>query len=385
MSPTETGSSVSKRIAVVASLTLSLTNFRFQLLKAFVDAGHRVTAYAPEFDAEVASRLAGIGVELVLIPMSRTGTNPFRDARTLWSLYQHFTKSKPDLVMPYTMKPIIYGLAAARLAGVEERYALFTGMGHVFANERLRGMDWLVRQISVHLYRVALKSAKGIFIYNSADENDVKSFRLVGPGTAMIRVSGSGVDLQTFPVAPLAKGPVTFLMVSRLLRDKGVFEFVEAAKILRSRHKNSRFQLLGPLEPHATSITMDDIRRFEAEGGVEYLGETRDVRPYLANCSVFVLPTAYREGIPRSILEALATGRPIITTDAPGCRETVEPEVNGLLVPPRSSKDLAAAMERFILEPKLIAAMGEKSRSLAASRFDVNAINRKLLSHMGLV
>jgi len=372
-------------IAVVASLTRSLTNFRYQLLKAMTDAGHNVTAYAPEDDPETIGKLREIGVKFVPVPMARTGLNPFADLRTLYVLYRNFRASRPTLVLPYTMKPIIYGCLAARLAGVQRRFALFTGMGHVFADPHPRWRMAMVRAVSVALYRAALKDVRGVFVYNDADDEDIRKYRMLADNSVITPVAGSGVDLEHYPRVEPQSRVVRFLLVARLLRDKGVFEYASAARHLRAKYPEARFQLLGPLEPHSSSVSHADLDTMTGDGAIEYLGETNDVRPFLAACSVFVLPTYYREGIPRSILEALATGRAVITTDTAGCRETVIDGENGFLIPPRDSDKLAEAMEKFIRRPQLISAMGAHSYEIAVSRFDVHAVNRVLLTKMGLV
>ena len=370
-------------IAVVASKTSSLTNFRFQLLAAMRNAGHRVVALAPEIDQEVIGRLKGIGVDFIPISMGRTGVNPFADVRTLWSLWRRFHQLKPDIVIPYTMKPIIYGLLAARLAGVRRRFALITGMGYVFTAPRRTPWMRALHTLSVRLYRLGLSGAERVFVYNPSDEQEVRENRLVDDPSRIVVIPGSGVDLEHFAPAEPPREGLTFLLVARLLADKGIHEYVEAARRLRQRFPKVRCQLLGPFDSNPAGIPRSLVEAWAAEGVVEYLGETSDVRPFLNRASVFVLPS-YREGIPRSTQEAMALGRAIITTDAPGCRETVIDGVNGWLVPTRDPQKLAEAMETFATDPGLVTAMGRKSRELASERFDVHAINRVLLGYLGL-
>ena len=369
----------------MASLTLSLTNFRLELLKKMVAEGHQVVAYAPEDDRKIIDKLQDIGVDFVRMPMARTSLNPLGDLQTLLFLWRQFRAFRPDYVLPYTMKPIIYGLLAARLAGVENRYALVTGLGHVFSDPDPTGKAALVRHISVHLYRSALKGVRKIFVYNDADRNDMIEHELMSPQTPLVMVPGSGVDLDLYRQSPVTADPPVFLMIARLLRDKGVGEFVEAARSLKAAHPEVRFQLLGPFDPNPTGISRAEVDAWVEEGIVEYLGQTDDVRPFLSACSVYVLPSYYREGIPRTILEAMAIGRAIITTDCAGCRDTVEHGQNGLLVQPRQPQDLANAMERFIQEQGLVDRMGKASHELAGTRFDVHAVNRLLLGEMGLL
>lgn len=367
------------RIAVVSSFSRSLTNFRLELLKRMAEGGHTVFAFGPEHDEVVIETLAGIGVTFVKLPMSRTGTNPLADVFTLCSLVRQFRVLKPDIVLSYTMKPIIYGGIAARLTGVDRFYALVTGLGHVFSETESGGKASLVRKVSIWLYRIALRDARRVMVYNEADARDIQYYTLINDMSRLSFVPGSGVDLVHFRQTEPPSGRIVFLMVARLLRDKGVYEYVEAARQLKMRYPAAVFNLLGQLEPHGTGVTSAELEKWAAEGVVDYLGEVRDVRPILADCSVFVLPTYYREGIPRSILEAMATGRAIVTTNMPGCRETVVDNRSGLLVPARDPVALAKAMERFLLEPGLINEFGEQARQLAVGKFDVHAVNSVLL------
>ncbi|WP_425336094.1 glycosyltransferase family 4 protein [Sinorhizobium numidicum] len=372
-------------IAVVASLTVSLTIFRLELLKRLAGAGHEVIAFAPERDPRVEQALAQIGVRFVRIPMARTGLNPLDDIRTLWSLHKHFKRLKPDMILPYTMKPIIYAGIAARLLGVKERCFLVTGLGHVFSDAAGHSFKaWVIRHLCVRLYRLALRGAKVVFVYNEADAEDIRRHRMLQDNQSPTMIPGSGVDLDHFTFSRPPRGGPVFLMIARLLRDKGVVEYVEAARILRRSFPDAKFQLLGHFDSNPTAISRDEIDGWVREGILDYLGTTEDVRPHLAACSVFVLPSYYREGIPRSILEALATGRPVITTDLPGCRDTVHPGENGMAVRARDAAALADAMATFAKHPELAEKMGERSRKIAEARFDVHAVNGMLLDSLQL-
>jgi glycosyltransferase involved in cell wall biosynthesis len=373
------------RIALVASLSYSLVNFRLELIKAMVAAGHEVIAFAPERDADVIATLNEIGVQFVAIPMSRTGMDPFTDLKTLSALVGHFRRLRPDVVLPYTMKPVIYGGIAARLAGVPRVYALMTGLGFIFSDDNMSTRKALIRKLSILLYRLGLRDAKKLFVYNSADLEDIERHKMAGPGSKLLPVDGSGVDLDLFTPSPVPDGPARFLLVSRLLSDKGIREFVEAARIVRARYPDLRFEILGPFDPNPAGIQREEVDAWVREGSIVYLGETRDVRPYLAGCSAFVLPTYYREGIPRTLLEALATGRAIVTTDMPGARETVIDGENGMLVEPRDAASLANALEKLAVNHGLLQSMGQRSLELARNRFDVKLINRKLLAAMELM
>jgi glycosyltransferase involved in cell wall biosynthesis len=374
------------KIVVLASLAYSLTNFRGALLQAMVRAGHQVVACAPDENAETRAALAAMGIGFRTIRMQRTGSNPFADLRTLFDYVNLLRSERPDAVMAYTQKPIVYGGIAARIVGDIRFHAMCSGLGHVFTDSgdhegpRRRAL----RSVVSGLYRLAVAKADTVFVFNSDDAAEMRRLGILREGQRVIQVPGSGVDTRRFGFRPVPDGPPVFLLVARLLRDKGLFEFAEAARLLKAQWPHAKFRLLGPLDPNPSGVTLAELAAWNSSGGVEYLGETRDVTPFLADASVFVLPSFYREGLPRTILEALATGRAIITTDAPGCREPIEPGRNGFLVPVRDAPALAAAMARFLAEPGLAARMGQRSREIAVERFDVDKVNALLLSSMAL-
>ncbi|MGI9367433.1 MAG: glycosyltransferase family 4 protein [Ruegeria sp.] len=372
------------KVAVIASLTASLANFRLDFLR---ELSHRaeVLALAPDSHPETEALLAELGITFHQIPMTRTGVNPFQDLATLRALYSELSQFEPDIVFPYTMKPIIYGCLAARLAGVERRIPMCTGLGYVFEHENPGFSRRVLRSISVWLYRIALKGAEEVLVYNRADEAEFIKKRLCSSPTRLTIVPGSGINLDRFAVSAPPGGAPVFLMIARLLRSKGVFDYVQAARLVRETYPEARFQLLGPIDANPDSVTHEQLQEWTNEGIVEYLGETSDVRPYLSDCSVFVLPTRYREGIPRTILEAMSTGRAVVTTDAPGCAETVEEGETGFVVPVGDAQALANAMGHFTKDPNLAARMGPAARHRAETRFDVNRINELLLAKLGLL
>jgi glycosyltransferase involved in cell wall biosynthesis len=299
----------------------------------------------------------------------------------LGSLFGIFRRIQPDLVISYTVKPVVYGSLAAYAARVPKRVSLITGVGYAFTSDTFKAK--VTRLVQSVLYKVSLATNQALFFYNRDHLEDFTRLRLISRRSLVQIVNGSGVDIDLFSFVPPPLGSTSFLMIARLLRDKGIFEYVEAARSLRRKYSNVVFRLVGFLDPNPSGITAETVAAWSREGVVEYLGEATDVRPHLAACSVYVLPS-YAEGTPRSVLEAMATGRPIVTTDAPGCRETVSTGVNGFLVPPRNPEALARAMERFILEPQLITRFGEASRRIAETKYDAREVASQILAALQL-
>jgi glycosyltransferase involved in cell wall biosynthesis len=370
------------RVVVVGVQAASLLAFRGEMMRSMVARGHKVLAVAPEHDTRVRAALEAMGVTYATIPLQRAGTRPLRDAVTLIALARMFREFRADAVLLSAAKPVVYGSIAARLAGTRLRAAMITGVGSALGGTsglRRRALAWLLRR----LYAVALRQAHVVFFQNPDDERLFRALGLVGDRSHVVRINGSGVDLAHFSPAPLPPAPVKFIMIGRLIRDKGVCEYVEAARRVHRAHPKVRFQLLGALDPNPSAISSKELDAWREEGVIEYLGVTTDVRPYLAAAHVCVLPS-YGEGMPRSVLEAMAMGRAILTTDVPGCRETVEGARNGLLIPPRDAAALAEGMLRMLAEPGRLEPMGTQSRAIAEERFDVQSVNRAILGAMGL-
>jgi glycosyltransferase involved in cell wall biosynthesis len=368
------------RILVIGGLARSLINFRGPLLRAMAELGHEVVACAPDAPPEIRARLAEIGARYQPIALARAGVNPLADLQTLMALRRLFLAERPDRVLAYTAKPVIYSCLAARWAGKPPVYTMITGLGYGFGNHSLR--QKLVGAVTRALYRQALKRSAGVFFQNPDDHALFARLKLVAREVSVTLINGSGVDLNWYRPQPLPAEPV-FLLIARLLVDKGLREYYDAARQLRQVHPQARFLLAGPLDPNPMSIREDELKRWQADGAIEYLGRLDDVRPAYAAARVYVLPS-YREGTPRTVLEAMATGRPIITTDAPGCRETVVDGDNGFLVPVKDVAALKDAMERFILEPELARRMGEASLRLANDKYDVHKVNSIIMGAMGL-
>jgi glycosyltransferase involved in cell wall biosynthesis len=372
-----------RRVLVIGSLAESLVNFRGDLLRALADAGHEVIAAAPPGPAWVDEALVKWQVRRVVLPLRRTGTNPVHDLGLFRVLLRLVRAERPHAVLAYTVKPVVYGLLAARIAGVPRRVALITGLGFSFLQARSAAQS--VLQSAVRwLYRLALRGADAVLFQNRDDEEAFRSRGLLRPGQDVRRVAGSGVNLARYPAQPLAAGPKRFLMIARLLIDKGVREYLEAAGRLRAARPDVSCELIGPLEQHPAAVSASLIDQAVQTGAVVYHGAVRDVRPYLTAAHVYVLPS-YREGTPRTVLEAMATGRPVITTDAPGCRETVIPGRNGVLVPVADSEALFREMLRFAdLDLAELGRMGAASREIAEAKFDVHKVNAAIIAALAL-
>jgi glycosyltransferase involved in cell wall biosynthesis len=369
-----------RQVLIIGSFAPSLVHFRGPLIAAMIERGHRVAAAAPRMDAATADALRGLGAEPREVPLDNSSLNPFGLLASLRAVRALIRDTRPDVVLAYTLKPVILAALAARSEGVRTIVSLITGAGYAFTGGR--EVKRLVSKAAASaLYRAALRRSDVIIFQNRDDEALFRRLGLVPRSRKTHIVNGSGIDLRHFAPAPLPKG-AAFLMIARLLRDKGIREFAEAAIRLKATHPRVPIALVGYLDPSPDSISQKELDEL-SRCGIDFKGRMRDVRPAIADCSVYVLPS-YREGTPRSVLEAMAMGRAIITTDAPGCRETVIDGENGLLVPPRDADALYDAMLRLVESPERIPAMGAASRALAERKYDVAEVNSKLLYYSGL-
>lgn len=368
---------------MLASSAPSLINFRGPLLKTLVGRGLRVTAVAPDIDDRTRDSLIAIGVEPVEIEMQRVGMNPFADVSYFRRLGSLFDRLAPDALVAYTAKPVIWGSLAARKRSRATRIvAMITGLGYAFTPPERSSLRHTVAHVAARLlYWRALRGVDHILFQNPDDQALFRRQGLLPPAKATSVMAGSGVDLEYYAPAP-SPGGLAFLMISRLLGAKGVREYAAAALGLKTRYPHVSFRLVGGFDAGPDAVPQEDVERWVA-GGLEYGGNVQDVRPAIAAANCIVLPS-YREGTPRAVLEAMAMGRPIITTDAPGCRETVVEGVNGWLVPPRAIPPLADAMERAILGPGVLLRMGEASLDLARRKYDVHLANGVVIAALEL-
>lgn len=370
-----------KTFLLVASFPDSLIRFRGPLLRALVANGLDVHVAAPGLNEapDIRIELEALGVTAHQIGLTRTGTNPLADLSTVAELWRLMRKVKASYVLGYTIKPVIYGSIAAWLAGVPNRFALVTGLGYAFTGDA-SGKRGLLRKLVQGLYRFGLSKTRKVFFQNPDDEALFRELGLLRAKTRSCVVNGSGVDVADYNVAPLPKAP-SFLLIARLLGDKGVREYAQAAGKVKAKYPGTNFRLVGWIDSNPDAIGEQELDAWVSSGTIEYLGKLDDVRPAIANCSVYVLPS-YREGTPRTVLEAMAMGRTIITTDAPGCRETVTEGDNGFLVPVQAVDALSEAMEKFIADPGLAARMGQRSREISVEKYDVRKVNEVMLKEM---
>ena len=378
------------KFLMISSFLPSVLNFRGKLLEAIASHGYDIHIMAPEFASfpEEQQKLQALGYHLHEIPMQRTGTNPLADLKLLKNLYQQIRRIQPDYVLSYTIKPVIYGTLASWLAKVPHRFALITGLGYAFQNVE-SGNRSLFQKMVHGLYAQALKHSDKVFFQNPDDLKLFQDMHLLEAEKPTVVVNGSGVNVQDFDVLPLPQNDAgtvkaSFLLIARLLGDKGVREYAEAARIIKAKYPATEFHLVGWIDDNPSAIAQAELDEWIADGRLNYWGKLSDVRPAIAESSVYVLPS-YREGTPRTVLEAMAMGRAIITTDAPGCRETVQHGQNGYLVGVKSVDDLVQSMQYFIEDPKLIEYMGQRSREIALNKYDVHQVNAHMMAEMGML
>lgn len=366
------------KIMILSSYAPTLFFFREDMMLAMINNGDEVVAAAPESVEEWEDKFAKRNIKYVSIKgIERTSTNPIKDIIGFFSLLKAILKEKPDKIFAYQAKTIIYGCIAAKLAGVMEIYALIGGLGSVFR----RKSNNLASNIMKIGYKVAFNFCNKVFFQNKDDYMEILDIGMIKENK-VVMINGSGVNMRKFIKKPIPHNPV-FLFVGRIIRDKGVIEYLEAANIVKEKYPESKIQIVGYFDTNPTAIKMEELQPYINKGIIEYLGSTDDVRPFLEKCSVFVLPS-YHEGTPKSVLEAMATGRPIITTDAPGCRETVINGKNGFLVPVRNYKKLAEKMIWMIEHSEEAKKMGQESFKICKEKFDVDKVNKVILNAMGL-
>lgn len=374
-----------KRVLVIGSYIYSLINFRKDLLEDLVKKEYEVLAIAPGFDQETVDHLLQIGVRYQPIELSRTGLNLFNDTRFIVALTKLIRSYKPDVLITYTIKPVIYGNLVGSFFRKVKKIALITGLGYLDTDTG--SLKKGIIRTGIHaLYKISIRNVEFVAFQNPDDRDYFTIHRLLGRSTQTMITAGSGVNLTHYHRATPVVHPITFLFIARLIRAKGIVQYLEASRNLRRMHGSKIVcRIIGLPDPdNLDSINNEILQPYIDDNSIEYLGYQKDVRPWLAASSVFVLPSYYREGTPRTALEALAMAKPIITTDNPGCRETVVDKENGFLIPIKNVGTLTTAMNRFIVNPSLIEEMGQASYRLAVNKFDVDLVNKSIFEFTSL-
>ena len=374
-----------RKIALIGTTGASFYGFRADLIKKLVKNKHQVYAFTSEYTDFCLEKIKALGAIPVPYQLSRGGLNPFADLASLIQLTRKIKKIAPDLVFSYMAKPVIYGSMAARLAKIPHIIGMLEGLGYTFT-EQPQGQTVktkIIKNIQVLLYKLAFPCLQQMIFLNLDDKKDLMdTYHLSVPKVHIL--GGIGLDLDRFSYLPAKIEPIKFLFIGRLLKEKGVFELIEAIRLVKKKYPLVHFTILGEIDAeNMGALKQQTLDQLVKENLFEYPGYVLNVKDWIYESSVFVLPS-YREGVPRSTQEAMAIGRPIITTDVPGCRETVIDGVNGFLVPKWNIQALADKILYFIEHPEQVNIMGIESYKIAQEKFDVNRVNDKLFEIMGL-
>ena len=368
---------MSKSICIVATNGTSLTNFRGPLISDLVKRGYEVTCVSIEPPEEMEDSIRALGAKYVQVEGSRVGTGIFSGFGMIKAYKRLFRELNPDVCFLYMSKPIAFGGYAAVKSKVKHINILVNGLENAYYRTGFK--DFIVRCVMSTFYRYIAKRADNVFFQNHDDMNYFKEHGMLKKENASV-VGGSGVDMSYFQKKPLPDKPI-FLMVARLLWSKGIREYLAAAEKLKNCCPHAKVMLVGGLDKNDESLSEAELNVYIKKADIEYCGFANDVRPYLEKCSVFVLPS-YHEGLPRSVIEAMSVGRAIITTDVPGCRETVNDGKNGYLVPVRDCNQLFQKMKSLADSPELRLEMAEQSYRLCKAKFEVGIVNQSMIEKM---
>lgn len=377
-----------KKIVLIGTVASSFYGFRADLIKSLINKGYQVYAFAVDYDDLSLERVKGLGAIPVSYELNRGGLNPLADFIATFKLAKKIRKVSPDVVFSYFTKPVIFGTIAAKFAAVPRRIGMLEGLGYTFTDqpEGLSSKTKLIRNIQIFLYRIAFPYLDHLIFLNPDDPIDLLTNHALSIKEVSV-LGGIGLDLKLYqyrPVASIIPMKTKFLFIGRLLKEKGIHEFVAAAKLVKAKYPDCKFTVLGAIDQsNLGALSESELIELIESGIIEYPGHVDNIQEWITNSDVFVLPS-YREGVPRSTQEAMAIGRAIITTDVPGCRETVINGVNGFIVQRWNPEALAERMFYFLENPDQIRIMGDASHKIALDKFDADKVNHKLINILGL-
>ncbi len=370
------------KVLIFGGTPFSLINFRGDLIKLLKKNGHNVHCLSGKDQTFDEIKFQELQFEYHSVFLRRANTNIFLELYSFFLIFFKIRSIRPDIIFSYSIKPVIYGTLASKLLGLNNCYSLISGVGYIFTSYKKSNTNLMYIALKF-LYKNALKFSNTIFFQNNDDIQLFRELGLIEPFYKVQRLYGSGVNLAKFKFKPLNTDKVTFLMVARLLKDKGVWEYLEAAKRIKANYPQTSFVLVGDVDDNPTSITNAELAHITGKDFIRYMSYSENIADLIGDSTVCVLPS-YREGAPRFLLEALSVGRPIVTTNTPGCRDIVEEGWNGFLVDVASSASLAAALERCIENKDALEVFGRNSRKLAEEYYNVEHVNRKILKAMKL-
>ena len=374
------------KIVLIGTVASSFLGFRADLIHALCQKKYTVYAFTSEYSDADLKKIESLGAIPVPYELNRGGLNPLSDIVATYKLSKKIQKIKPDLVFSYFSKPVIFGTIAAKLAKVPKVIGMLEGLGYTFTEqpEGLSKKTQLIKKVQVLLYKIALPQLDKLIFLNPDDPKDLLDTHKIKVKKIDV-LGGIGLNLNTYQFSNKYPAEVTFIFIARLLAEKGINDYIHAAKIVKNKYPDTKFIVLGAIDKEALgALPESELKSLIETKIIEYPGHVNNVSEWIENASVFVLPSYYREGVPRSTQEAMAIGRAVITTDVPGCRETVQNGVNGFLVPKWNPDVLAEKMIYFIEQPEQIEKMGIESYKIAQEKFDADKVNQRLLNILGL-
>ena len=378
---------LNKKVILIGTVATSFYGFRADLICTLLKKGHKVYAFTSEYTTEDLKKIEQLGAIPVTYNLNRGGLNPLADIFATYELAKKIKAINPDLVFSYFSKPVIFGTLAAKLAKVPRVIGMLEGLGYTFTEqpEGLAKKTELIKKVQVLLYKFALPQLDKLIFLNPDDPKDLIDEYAINVRKVEV-LGGIGLNLKEYPYQPVSniQQHINFLFIGRLLKEKGIHDFLNAAKIVKEKYPETQFTVLGAIDPHNLgALTQSELDELISSNIIDYPGHVDNVKDWIAKSHVFVLPS-YREGVPRSTQEAMAIGRAVITTDVPGCRETVEQGVNGFIVAKWNPEALAEKMIYFIEHPEQIEKMGYESYKIAQDKFDAEKVNQRLLNILGL-